>query len=241
MPGTISYFDKEGGVKRTATFEGANSAAKESIGGDFFDSKDMNGINLLSKDILAEIERDTEAFWLEDDSVLPFIAELKAKCGSHTGNESHGGNLRVSSPQHLGQAGYTAEAKGGGEPGPPAEGYAGGFSPPKRRASAAEEMNVLASLMGLQVDDTAEEMKPIKMSFDIMWAGAGGEGKEDEGSVNTVMHDGVGRRSSLADRMGELDMDEEEEKAEAKDDGEEKGGEGSDDEDDLLDLLDSVK
>ena len=88
MPGTISYFDKEGGVKRTATFEGANSAAKESIGGDFFDSKDMNGINLLSKDILAEIERDTEAFWLEDDSVLPFIAELKAKCGSHTGNSS---------------------------------------------------------------------------------------------------------------------------------------------------------
>jgi hypothetical protein len=35
-------------------------------------------------------------------------------------------------------------------------------SPPKRRASALEEMNVLANLMGIQVAQAEEEMKPIK-------------------------------------------------------------------------------
>jgi hypothetical protein len=133
----------------------------------------------------------------------------------------------------------------------------------KRRCSTgAEEMNVLANLMGRAVAKAEEDAGPIKMNFDSMWAGGEGGCKDDEGGVETVRIDGVGRRSSLAERMCSLDMDmdvglgldrgrgrgQEEGKAEAKSDGEEEGeGEGeegkggSDDEEDLLDLLDSVK
>jgi hypothetical protein len=87
--------------------------------------------------------------------VPAFIAELKAKCGpaGSTGG-GRGGADRVGG-RGLGE-GKDAGGDTFSSMSPPKS------SPPKRRASALEEMNVLANLMGIQVAQAEEEMKPIK-------------------------------------------------------------------------------
>ncbi|GMH82553.1 hypothetical protein TrVE_jg5072 [Triparma verrucosa] len=243
VPGTIRILKgpDRGKVK---TFSSHSCNCEESGGEVFFDQQDHIGENVYQKEGKDAMYRDMEQFWIDSNQMGGLIEDsLLSAIGGETGSWPSGmggGKIEEGKGQDdlHGDGAYNSLASSvrGGDSVDFASGRSSASPKQGRRASAAEEFNLLANLMGTAADETEEEMKPIKMSFDNFISI--GDDEEEDG-VRTVVFDGAGMKETVDqrfERMGFDDAGDEEAKAEGKSDDED-----SDSGDDLLDLMDSAK
>ncbi|GMH94610.1 hypothetical protein TL16_g12955 [Triparma laevis f. inornata] len=240
VPGTIRIMKgpDKGKVK---IFTSPSCNCKESAGRVFFDENDHIGENVYQKEGKEATYRDMEQFWLDGNFMGGLIEDsLLGAIGGEAGRWSGGG---VGGGEGWGEEGGYGYGAAMSLPGSDLGGGDGAAASPKstRRASAAEEFNLLANLMGTAVDDAEEEMKPIKMSFDNFISV--GDDEEEGGGVQTVVFDGAGMKETVDQRFERMGFGDDgdgggEGKAEGKSDGEDSDEDSGDD---LLDLMDSAK
>ena len=239
-PGTITVLKgKDKGIVKT--FETHSCSCEENGGGKFFDSKSHIGENAYEKDRNEESYAAMEEFWSSNPLGRQVEQALLDALGGEVSVAAYSGSRRLGESKEDDDVDDGDFKEEGGSSPKQFNGVGDGddISPtrPKRLASAAEEFNLLADLMGTAVSKTEEEdVKPIKMTFDNFVLSPD---DDEEGTIQTVVFNGSGRRQTVDERFESLGFDDVEEgKAEGKED---EKSDDDDSEDDLLDLMDSVK
>eukprot|EP00518_Triparma_eleuthera_P009800 CAMPEP_0182472532 /NCGR_PEP_ID=MMETSP1319-20130603/22288_1 /TAXON_ID=172717 /ORGANISM="Bolidomonas pacifica, Strain RCC208" /LENGTH=427 /DNA_ID=CAMNT_0024673225 /DNA_START=143 /DNA_END=1423 /DNA_ORIENTATION=+ len=209
-PGTIKVLKgKSSGLVKTFTTKSCQCQAPTDAL--FFNHYDHLGSNAYQKDNLASSHAAMEKFWTDNprgaqvqEALLSAIGgedSIAASYGGGGGGSQRGESKGADSDED--EEEYKTGPGGG-----PTEGYLEEHelpTRPKRLASAAEEFNLLADLMGTgatKSDDS--DVKPIKMTFDNFVLEPS---SDDEGTVRTQVFDNTRTRASMEERFESLGFD----------------------------------